>query len=99
MEVREEEVVVDIPERISFELDLAIVNRSESNPSIRNADGGLDKLHADSETYTPYAASGGVFGADVVRGFARSLRTIRLLVSARAELIEEAGKLDLPPLV
>lgn len=98
-EVREEEVVVDVPERISFELDLAIVNRSDSISSIRNSDEAIDAKHADAETYTSYASSGGVFGADVVSGFTRSLRTIRLLVSARDRLFEEANKLDLLPLV
>ncbi len=99
LEVRQEEVVIDVPEHISFELDLAIVNRSESNPSIRNTDDTSEMKHVDTETYTTYADSEGVFGADVVNGFTRSLRTIRLLVSPRDKLFEEAKKLDLLPLV
>jgi hypothetical protein len=93
-EVGEEQVVVDVPEPISFEMDLAIVNRVDSNPSHQG-----DGSEADAgDGYTPYEDSRGVFGADVVRGFTRSLRTIRLLVSPAEGLFNAAQELDLHPL-
>jgi HD superfamily phosphohydrolase len=96
--VREEQVVVDVPEEISFELDLAVINRSDLGPSRPGANERFEAGNTASEDYTPYVDSEGVFGSEVVRGFTRSLRTIRLLIAPEEKLLKAANKLDLQPL-
>jgi HD superfamily phosphohydrolase len=106
-DVREEEIVIDVPERISFEMDLAIINGSDGVPSValdsdvvektgkRRESHVPDETYVSDETYISYEESGSVFSPDVVRGFTRSLRTIRLLVSARNNIARETKKIGL----
>ncbi len=68
-----ESIVIDIPESISFEVDLKIVRNGR---------------------LLPFVESGSVFGQQVVSGFERSLRTIRVFVAP-----DVAAEIDDPSII
>jgi hypothetical protein len=63
--VAPESVIIDVPEPISFEIDLPVLDPGGSRP---------------------FAEADGVFSAETVRGFARSLRRAALIAEADPEL-------------
>jgi len=78
------EVIVDIPESVSFEADL---------PVIESGTGGADS--AASARAVPFAESGTVFGPAVVEGFRRSLRRIRVFSARPSERLRKAAAAEL----
>ncbi|MGO8695087.1 MAG: HD domain-containing protein [Rectinemataceae bacterium] len=74
------DVVIDLPEPVSFETDLQVL--AEEGTKLAN------KTHA---AYSTFPSSPTVFSPEVVAGFARSLRRIRVFVAEPSEQARKAA--------
>jgi uncharacterized protein len=74
------DVVIDIPERISFETDLPVLREAGSAAGV-----------AGRRVAVPFSRSPTVFSPPVVAGFATSLRRLRVFARAGSERLESAA--------
>ncbi len=82
------EVIVDIPESVSFEAELPVIAAGGGPAGGERPRAAGDGAAARA---VPFARSGTVFGPAVVEGFRRSLRRIRVFSARPSERLREAA--------
>jgi hypothetical protein len=83
-------IIIDIPEPISFEIDLPVLESEEG----RGAEPGSEGPERPSSRIRPFAEAESVFTEATVRGFGSALRRISLIAEADPELVSALERLS-----
>jgi len=78
----EESVIIDIPEKISFEVNLLVLSSARVSGSGKhdNALASSKNTFDTSENFNNFTESGSVFNETVIKGFTETLRKIRVFM-------------------